>query len=266
MSMHVIGGLVLRYLFLYTRSWIRLVEVVFWPAVDLLVWGYLTMFLQREVPGGEFPQFIMFLIGGMILWDILFRAQQGVSISFLEDVWTRNVINIFIAPVRIVEYLAATFLVGLLRIALTMVILLGLAYVVYGFNILSLGLALIPFVANLLLFGWCLGIVATALILRWGPAAESLAWAVPFLVQPVAAVFYPVDVLPPWLQAVAHWIPCAHIFEGMRSVLRDGTFDVGAVWMATGLNLLYLSLAGLLFGVVLRIARERGLLSKFALT
>src|SRR5690606_2968475 len=103
---------------LYTRTPMRLVELVFWPVVDLVVWGNVTVFIQKNT-NPEFGSYVLFFLGGMILWDIMFRAQQGVAISFLEDVWTRNLLNVFVAPVRTIEYVSATFIVGLLRIAVT---------------------------------------------------------------------------------------------------------------------------------------------------
>jgi ABC-2 type transport system permease protein len=111
MNFRIISALVLRYLFLYTRTPMRLIELIFWPLVDLMVWGNLTLFLKDNT-SESFGGFLMFLIGGMILWDVLFRAQQGVAISFLEDVWTRNLLNVFVAPVRTTEYVAATFSIG----------------------------------------------------------------------------------------------------------------------------------------------------------
>src|SRR6187402_3264755 len=143
MNPRVISALVLRYLFLYTRTPMRLIELIFWPVVDLMVWGNLTMFLQ-ENSEKNFADFLVFLIGGMILWDVLFRSQQGVAISFLEDVWTRNLLNVFVAPVRSTEYVAATCLVGVLRVAVTMTLLTIVAALAYQFNITSLGLALLP--------------------------------------------------------------------------------------------------------------------------
>jgi ABC-2 type transport system permease protein len=265
MSVEAIWGLVLRYIFLYTRNAIRIVELLFWPVMELLVWGFLTIYI-RESSSGSLSEFIVFLIGAMILWDVLFRSQQGVAISFLEDVWTRNLLNVFVAPVRITEYLAATFVIGFLRILVTVTVLAVLAAVMYQFNLFSLGLALIPFFANLLVFGWCLGMISTALILRWGQAAEALAWAVPFFIQPVSAVFYPVAVLPSWLQAVAWMIPSTHVFEGMRGVLdpKVGVFSWESLAWATGLNAAFAGLTALFFAWILRLAREQGLLTKFA--
>ncbi|RYD34848.1 MAG: ABC transporter permease, partial [Verrucomicrobiaceae bacterium] len=162
-SISTVYALVLRYLYLYTRHPIRLVELIFWPLVDLLVWGFLTTYLQKN-GGGQFASSITFLIGGMILWDVLFRSQQGVAISFLEDVWTRNLLNVFVAPVRTAEYVGATCVVGVLRVGVTLVVLTIVAAAVYQFNLTSLGLGLVPFMANLMLFGWFLGMISTALI------------------------------------------------------------------------------------------------------
>src|SRR6478752_2277619 len=262
-SCHTVSALVLRYIFLYTRHPVRFVELIFWPLVDLLVWGFLTIYLQKQA-GGGFPTTITFLIGGMILWDVLFRSQQGVAISFLEDVWTRNLLNVFVAPVRTSEYVAATCMVGVLRVGVTLVVLSVVAAFAYGFHLADAGLALLPFLANLLLFGWFLGMVSTALIMRWGQAAESLAWAVPFFIQPLAAVFYPVSVLPPWLQPVARALPCTPVFEGMRTVLSGQPVPWGNDQHAMLLNLVLGGLAALFFAANLRHVRRAGSLVKVA--
>ncbi len=262
MTFSTVHALVLRNLYLYTRTPVRGIELIFWPLVDLLVWGYLTIFLQSHT-GADFPHQITFLIGAVILWDIMFRAQQGVALYFLEDVWSRNLLNVFSAPVSNADYLASTYVIGFLRSAVTSLLLSVLAIGLYAFNIFQLDWMLLPFVFNLLLFGWALGMISTALIVRWGPAAETLAWAVPFFLQPFAAVYYPVDALPTAVQWVAHAIPCSHIFEGMRSGLRDGVVPWENLAWATGLNLLYLAAAGLLFTRVMKTSREKGLLTKF---
>jgi len=261
MNFSVIRALVTRYILLYTRNPVRLVELFFWPIVQLLVWGFLTRFLQQQ-QGGGMPGVITFLIGGIILWDSLFRAQQGVAISFLEDVWTRNLLNIFAAPVRMTEYLIATFTVGFLRVFFTGMVLSAIAWFGYAFNLFQFEWALIAFYANLMIFGWALGVLATAVILRWGHGAESLAWAIPFMIQPVAAVFYTVKSLPEWLQPVAWSFPTAYVFEGMRETLKTGHTPWSMLMTALALNAFYLVLAGAVFAWTLRIARHRGLLVK----
>jgi len=265
MNLRIVSALVLRYIYLYQRSPMRLVELVFWPVVDLMVWGNLTLFLKDHTTS-EFGQYITFLIGGMILWDVLFRAQQGVAISFLEDVWTRNLLNVFVAPVRTTEYVASTFTVGLMRIGVTLIVLTVVSLIAYQFNVFTMKWSLIPFFLNLLVFGWSLGMISTALILRWGQAVESLAWAVPFFIQPLVCVFYPVAKLPAFMQPIANALPATHVFEGMRQVLdpHQGSLNWTSMAWAVGLNVIYLAVAAWIFSSMLNATKRRGLLTKFA--
>ena len=260
MSWQRIHALVLRYTYLYTRSVPRVTELFFWPVMDLVVWGLLTQYLQSAA--FHVPGFIKFLIGAMIFWDILYRAQQGVTLSFLEDSWSRNLLNIFVAPITLAEFVTATYLVGLVRITITVAVLVGLAAALYAFNLFVLGWALIPLVINLLLMGWAMGMVTTALITRWGQAAEALAWGVPFLIQPFCAVFYPLDTLPAWLWPVALSIPATHAFEGMREVLAGHGLPWTRIGTAFALNLIYLAAAGWFFRYMFTQARAKGLLAK----
>jgi ABC-2 type transport system permease protein len=232
----------------------------FWPVMDLLVWGFITVYLQKlkyQVPG-----MVTFLLGSMIFWDILYRAQQAVTISFLEDIWARNLLNIFVSPIRVTEFIAATYVVGFVKILITVAILASLALWFYHFNLFQMGLALIPLFASLLLMGWAVGMVTTALILRWGQSAEALAWGIPFLIQPVAAVFYPLSVLPRWVQPISRAIPATYVFEGMRQVLRGEGLSTYYLAWAFGLNVVYLIGAGLFFNYMFNVAREKGLLAK----
>jgi ABC-2 type transport system permease protein len=264
MNLQRVGVMVLRYVFVYRRSPVRLLEVVFWPTMGLLVWGFLTTFIQRAGEG-DLPRLITFLIGAMICWDILFRAQQGVALSFLEDVWARNLLNIFCAPVRLREYVLATFLFGLMRVSVTLMFLSFLAWVFYHFNFFSLGLALIPFIANLLVLGLTIGIITIAIVLRYGHGAEPFAWALPFLLQPFSAVFYPVNVLPEPMQKVAWAIPCTYVFEGMRAVIGSGVIPWDGLAWAIGLNIAYLAAAMGLLLHMFNLARDRGLLGKWGM-
>ena len=240
-----------------------MIELIFWPVMELLVWGFLSTFIEQQ-SSDNFPYFMRFLLGAMIFWDVLFRAQQGVAISFLEDIWTRNLLNVFVAPIRVSEYLSAMCLMGMARVAFTVTVLCVLSWLLYAFNIFIFEWSLIPFFANLIFFGWTLGIISTALILRWGQAAEALAWAVPFLVQPFAAVFYPVSVYPPIIQKIAWLIPCTPIFEGMRAIIKTGETPWPEFLLGMGMNVIWFAGACFLFWRVFEIAREKGLLTKLA--
>lgn len=258
MKAHRLGALFMRHLYLYRRSVPRLMEIVYWPLLDLLVWGFITVYLSRFRE--SLPGFVTFFIGALILWDILFRSHQGISVSFLEDLWSKNLLNLFASPLSAAEYIVSLMLVGLFKLVLTATVMALLAWIFYSFNIFLLGFYLIPFVLNLIIMGWAIGIITTALILRFGQEAEVLAWALGFLFMPISAVFYPVSVLPPFLQTLAKGIPAAYVFEGMRGVLNSGEFSSSYLLRAFGLNALYLSLAFLFFHCIFKVIKKRGLL------
>jgi ABC-2 type transport system permease protein len=163
------------------------------------------------------------------------------------------------------EYVLATFLFGLLRVSVTLAFLAFLSWLLYHFNLFSLGLALVPFIANLLVMGLTIGILAMAIILRYGHGAEPFAWALPFMLQPFSAVFYPVNVLPPAMQAVAWGLPSTYVFEGMRRVIGAGSIPWGDLAWAITLNLVYLSAAIWLLMYMFDVARDRGLLGKWGM-
>jgi ABC-2 type transport system permease protein len=258
MTIHRVGAMVYRHMVLYKRSLARLMEIFYWPVLDLLVWGFVTVYLQRS--SVQLPHFVAYLLGALILWDVMFRSQQGVSISFLEEVWSRNLLNLFVSPLSPTEFLTATMIVSIFKVAAASAVAAFLAFSLYSFNLTEIGLSLIPFMINLVIMGWTIGIFTTAVILRFGQKAEILAWGVAFLFQPVAAVFYPVSVLPPVLQRIAAFVPASHIFEGMRDVIETGRIPIRHLAMATGLNLVYLAVISLFFFLMFREVKKRGLL------
>lgn len=248
-----------RHLYLYKRSLPRLMEVFYWPVLDLAVWGFVSVYLSRHE---SVPHFVTFFIGALILWDILFRSQQGISVSFLEDVWSRNLLNIFVSPLSASEYIVSLLFLSVIKLLLTSAVMVTLAWLLYSFNIFVLGFTLVPLVANLVVMGWSIGIITTALILRFGQEAEVLAWGIALLFQPVSAVFYPVSVLPGPLQAVASIIPAAHVFEGMRQVFSGGAFPTRELLSATALNGAYIAASVAFFSWNFRVVKRKGLLAK----
>ncbi len=258
MKAHRIAAIALRHLYLYKRSISRLMEIFYWPLLDLLIWGFITIYLEQFQ--GALPNFLAFFLGALILWDILYRSQQGISVSFLEEVWSRNLLNLFVSPLSPAEFLIATMLISLFKLLSAAFVMAILAWLFYSFNIFLIGVALIPFALNLILLGWSIGILTTTLILRYGQKAEILAWGLAFLFQPVSAVFYPVSVLPLPLQKIAWFIPASHVFEGMRSVIRNEGLPIGHLVWAFGLNACYLVASLLLFYHVFEIVKQKGLL------
>jgi ABC-2 type transport system permease protein len=256
MKLHRISALVSRHLYLYRRSLARAMEVVYWPFLDLVVWGFITVYLSKYA--GQMPGVVTFFLGALILWDVLFRAQQGITISFLEEIWSRNLMNLFASPLRPSEFLAATMVLSVSKVLAVSLLMVVLALVFYSYNIFMLGLSLIPFVLNLIVTGWIIGVLTTSLIMRYGQEVEVLAWGMVFLFQPISCVFYPMDVLPIWLQAVAWVNPAAHIFEGMRAVINDARLPARHLLWATGLNAIYLAGMVAWFHHTFNVCKQKG--------
>ncbi len=260
MKFNRIYALLMRHTYLYKRSFPRLMNIFYWPVMELLLWGFMSIYLERANLVGF--NAVTVLLGAIILWDLLSQSQNAVSIAFLEDVWERNFLNIFVTPLRISEFLASAVLLGFVRIVIVAVVMGLLALGFYRFNILTLGLALIPFVANLLLFGWTLGLFTIAVILRFGTSAQILAFGFIFFIQPFSAVFYPVSALPEAARAIAYILPSTYVFEGMRAVIATGTFPVRDLVFALGANSVYLAIVLVFFYRMFARVKEMGLLMK----
>lgn len=254
-----IWGLILRHLYLWRRNWQELANLTYWPLLDLLVFGFLAIYLTREA---RVPLIIGLLLGALILWDIFFRVQMGITVSFLTEMWSRNLLNLFVSPLSLREFLAALMLFGVLKIAISASLMGIVAWLLYRFNIFSLGVALVPFVVAMIVFAWAVGTAVTGILLRFGMAAETLAWSLAFLFQPFGAVFFPMSVYPAWLQGVLWWLPLPHVFEGMRATLEGRLLDVRHLLWAFALDGVFLAAAFAFFAWMFRVALRQGSLLK----
>ncbi len=253
-----IGALVLRHLYLLRGSWPRLLELIYWPTVQMILWGMITQFLVTESvwvqqAGGA-------LIAGVLLWDVLFRGQLGFTLVFLEEMWSRNLGHLFVSPIRPIEMVAAFMLMSLIRTLIGVGGASVIAILLYHYSIFDMGLPLIAFFFGLIVMSWALGLVVSALILRFGLGAESLAWFLVFALAPISGVYYPISVLPDWVEPIAFALPSAHIFEGMRAVLIDHVVRWDLLRHVFLLDAAYLVIGVAVFLLAVRIARQRGLL------
>jgi ABC-2 type transport system permease protein len=259
-SIRRVKALVRRYIYLLRSSGVRLVELIYWPFLQMLTWG----FLQKYLAGTTNPlaQAAGVLIGSILLWDILFRSNIGFATTFIEEMWSRNLGNLLTSPLRPYELIIALSVWSVIRLSVSMIPVATAAYFIFGFNLLDLGLPLVAFFAVLVLTSWSLGLISAGVILRYGLGAEELAWSLAFLLLPLCCVYYPASVLPSWLQVVALALPPTHVFEGMRSILLHNTFDPTELWWALSLNAVYLLVGYVVFSRFLVSARVNGTLLK----
>jgi ABC-2 type transport system permease protein len=257
-----IAAIVLRQLYLFRGSPIRILPMMAWVAIDIVLWGFITRYLDSVA--GQKVHFIASLLGAVLLWDFLGRVMQGVTTAFFEDVWSRNFLNVFATPLRISEYLAGLVLTGVISSLLGLASMLLLATTVFGLSFFAYGAALIPFVLVLFLTGIALGIFGASIVLRFGPASEWLIWPIPSLLSPFAGVFYPLATLPAWMQAVARVLPPSYVFEGMRRIVGGGPADWSRLGLGAGLAAVYLALAVAGFAAVHRLAIRTGLIARYS--
>jgi ABC-2 type transport system permease protein len=256
------AGIALRQFYLMRGSPSRVLPLFAWVAIDMVLWGFMTKFLNRVTTAGY--DFVPALLGAVLLWDFLIRVMQGVSMAFLEDVWSRNFLNVFATPLSIPEYLGGLILSSVATSMVGLAVMLVLATAVFGLSFAAYGVLVLPFLLILFLFGIALGVLACALVLRYGPASEWFVWPIPALLAPFAGVFYPLSTLPPWMRAVSHALPPAYVFEGMRGVVAGGTVSGSVLLLGTALAALYILLACRVFVGVHRHAVRTGLIARYS--
>lgn len=257
-----VGAVVLRQYYLMRGSVSRVLPLFIWVSVDIVLWGFITKYLNRVSSSGF--DFVPVLLGAVLLWDFFSRVMHGVTMAFFEDVWSRNFLNLFASPLSIGEYISGLVLSSIATSAIGLAVMLGLAMGWFGLTVVSYGVAIVPFVIVLFLFGIALGIFGCALVLRLGPAAEWFVWPIPALVSPLAGVFYPLSTLPTWMQWVAHLLPPAYVFENLRAIVGGQPASAGALACGFALANGYVLLASWFFTRVYRDAVRTGLIARYS--
>ncbi|MCU0913959.1 MAG: ABC transporter permease [Planctomycetes bacterium] len=262
MRLRHIAAILLRQYYLFRGSPARVLPLFVWAAVDIVLWGFITRYLNAITPSEL--NFVPALLGAVLLWDFFTRVMYGVTTTFLEDVWSRNFLNLFATPLSITEYLGGMVVSSIATSFIGLIVMLVLAIAAFNLSFFIYGLLLVPFVLVLFLSGIGLGVLACALVLRYGPAAEWFVWPIPAALSPFAAVFYPLATLPPWMQYVAHLLPPSYIFESMRAILAGRPpSGMGLLW-GLSLALLYILLAGWYFTRIYRHAVRTGLIARYS--
>ncbi|MGA2229682.1 MAG: ABC transporter permease [Tepidisphaeraceae bacterium] len=256
------AAVVLRQYYLLRGSPARIPPLFVWVAVDVLLWGFITRYLNSVTSSGI--NFVPALLGAVLLWDFFVRVMHGMTTAFFEDVWSRNFLNLFASPLSIAEYISGLVMTSILTSLVGLIVMLVLASAAFGLSFLAYGLMFFPFVLILFLFGIALGVFAIGVVLRLGPASEWFVWPVPALVSPFAGVFYPIATLPRWMQWISRLLPPAYVFEAMRGLIAGKGFSPAAVTLGTGICLVYILLACWFFTRVFKHAVRGGLIARYS--
>jgi ABC-2 type transport system permease protein len=257
-----VAAIVLRQLFLYRGSPQRVLPMFAWVALDIVLWGFISRYLSVAARPGV--NFVATLLGAVLLWDFLTRVMQGVTMAFFEDVWSRNFLGVFASPLSIVDYVAGLVLTGVVSSLIGLAVMIAIAALVFGLSFASYGLAIVPCLFALFLFGIALGVTGAALVLRLGPAAEWLVWPIPAVLAPFACVYYPLATLPAWMHPLSAILPPTYVFEAIRSIAAGGPPHYEAITLALALAALYILAAGALFAYIHRLCVRTGLIARYS--
>lgn len=262
MAYRPILAIVLRYVYLLRSTPARWMPVFTWVAIDMVLWGYITKYLNTIITSGM--NFVPTLLGAVLFFDFFSRVIFGVSGVFLEDVWSRNFLNLFASPLSVSQYLAGLVTASLATSLLGLALMIAIATAVFGLPFLSYGAMVVPFLLILFLFGISLGIIASAVVLRLGPSAEWFIWPVPAVISPLAGVFYPLANLPVWLQYLGKLLPASYVFEGLRAVVAGHGVPLSGLLAGGGLAVIYLLLACWFFKRTFAHAVRTGILARYS--
>lgn len=251
-------AIVLRHFYLTMHQLERFFDVMISPVLVLILWGFLSKYVQNI----QSSQLASFLLGGMILWVIFEKVSTDIGVNFMFEVWDRNIINLLASPMTFLEFLTGLLTISFIKIIVALIVMWLMAGIFYNFQITALGFGLALLWINLFIFAVAFGIFSVSLILRYGHSIGPLTWILPFLVQPFAAVFYPLNILPPIFQKIAFILPISHVFEGMRHTFSTGQFDYNNFWIAILLNIVYMAASIFFFVVILKQVLRSGRLTK----
>jgi ABC-2 type transport system permease protein len=252
-----IWAIVLRYMRESFRDIFVVADYLYWPIMDIFMWGMMTVWLAEHHQNPS--ALVLVVLSGLVFWHIVYQANIEIAKNILDEFWSQNLINLFSSPLTVYEWLIAVMIMGAMRMFFTVLIGFLAVWFFYALNIFSLGYALVPFAASLLMTGWFMGILTAAIILYGGMRTQWLAWAAGWLLAPFSSVFYSVDLLPRWGQIVARCLPTTYVFEGMREVLLNDQIPYNNLIISFCLNSVYLMLAFFVFVHMFEKSRTRGL-------
>lgn len=249
-------AMVKRHYFNMIHNYDRLTDMFYWPAMDLFIWGVTGLYFARL--NANNPHFIEIVLGGLVFWIVIWRAQYEININLLNEFWDRNLVNIFISPLKTEEWMLSFLIFGGLKMLVSLAFSAILAFFLYEYNVFIYGFYLIPFVFSLLITGWAAGFLVASLLIMYGQKIQTFAWMGVVLIAPFSGLYYPISSLPVWAQKVALLVPSSYIFEGMREVLVRHTISYDTFIISFALNILYLILAVYLFITMFHKSRKLG--------
>ena len=258
MNLNKIFALSLRHVYLIKGSFPRILDLIYWPTIQIFLWGFISKFFTLN--SSYFDNTVGIILSAAILYDFLFRSSISYNMMFLEEIWSRNFTNLFIAPIKISEIIAALTFTAIFRTLIGLIPAALLAIPLFSVSIFEIGIPLIFLLITLYIFGVTLGLLVTSGLLRFGPSFENIAWASLFFLAPLGCIYYPIEILPDWLKIIAKLLPLVHIFEEMRNILINDIINYYQIFKAIIISFIYFIFGIIIFYLSYEGAKNRGTL------
>lgn len=236
MSIYRIWGVILRHLYLFKTNITRITDAFYWPAIDIFIWGITFTFITST--SGNIPNITLMILSGLVLWTIIYRGQNEISVGLMEEVWNRNLVNLFVSPLKFSEWIAAVIIMSTIKNTITFIFSILLCMLIYGVKIWDIGFIIFPYILLLLIISWSFGMFVSGLLYLWGSRVEIFAWSIVAIFSPLCAVYYPVSILPETIQFISRLLPPTYIFEGMRYAIQFKSYDWNGLFIATFLTVI----------------------------
>ena len=256
MNFNRMYGLFLRHFFLIKSSFPRILDLIYWPSIQIILWGFISKFFSTY--SDYYNNTVGIILTCAILYDFLFRSSISFNMLFLEEIWSRNFTNLFIAPMKISEIIISLVFTALIRTLIGLVPAILLTSPLFGISILNLGVPLFFLFLSLYVFGITLGLFVSSGLIRFGPSFENIAWSSLFLLAPLGCIYYPIEILPEFFQILAKGLPLVYIFDETRNILVNNFVNFENILYAFYLNAIYLSIGIGLFFFSFSKARKKG--------
>lgn len=246
----------LRHLYPLKRDFDLLSDMLYWPIIDILLWGITSQWLSGVAGNASV---IVTILVGLLLWNVIWRSQSEVSRNLIDEIWNNNLVNLFSTPLSLTEWIAGVLILSLMKMTFTLAILIPIVLLLYAVNVFSLGLWLIPFFICMVMTGWWVGFLAAGIVIRWGPKVQTVVWTLPGVLLPFSATYFPLSLMPNFLKPVSYILPTTYVFESMRSLVISGTVNWWFIGISLALNIFYLILALRWFVVSFKASVKLGL-------
>jgi len=261
MKLNRIWAMVLRYFFYFLHSLDRMSDAFYWPTVDLLLWGLTSSYFRQYTPANS--KILLMIVSGIVFWLITWRGQYEITVNLLDELWNKNLVNLFVSPLKFSEWAISVIIIGVLKGFLSFSFALLMAFLLFKIKLFFYGFYFLPLIILLIMSGWSIGFLVAGIILRFGTKIQTLAWTGVMIISPFSAIYYPISILPGWAQKVAAFVPTSYVFEEARRIIMTGSLDWNKLLISAGLNVIYLILALIFIRKSFDKTLEKGLVKVF---